>query len=91
MPQFGDDLFRRVLLPWHVLILFDAIRLTSSRATSVGADQLQVSVEITWVNAEYAAHTTHAVMPMMSFGARESHFASLAKYAVAFLECHAPQ
>ncbi len=38
MPQPGDDLFRLVLPPWHVLILLDAMRHTSSRTTSVGAD-----------------------------------------------------
>jgi hypothetical protein len=36
----GDDLFRRLLLPWRVLILLDAMRHTSSRTTSVGVDQL---------------------------------------------------
>jgi hypothetical protein len=36
--QLGGDLFRRVLLPWHVLILLDATRHTSSRTTSVGVD-----------------------------------------------------
>lgn len=39
LPQLGDDLFRRVLLPWHVLILLDAIRHTSSRTTSTGVEQ----------------------------------------------------
>ena len=38
--RLGDDLLRRVLLPWHVLILLDAKRHTSSRTTSLGADQL---------------------------------------------------
>jgi hypothetical protein len=28
-----------VLLPWHVMVLLDAIRHTSSRTTSVGVDQ----------------------------------------------------
>jgi len=39
LPQLGDNLFRRVLLPWHVMVLLDAIRHTSSRTTSVGVDQ----------------------------------------------------
>ena len=39
LPQLGGDLFRRVLLPCHVLILLDAMRHTSSRTTSMGVDQ----------------------------------------------------
>jgi hypothetical protein len=38
--HLGDNLFRRVLLPWHVLILLDAIRHPSSRITSAGVDQV---------------------------------------------------
>lgn len=38
LPQLGDDLFTRVLLPWNVLILLDAVRHTSSRTTSVEVD-----------------------------------------------------
>jgi hypothetical protein len=39
LPQLGDERFRRALLPWHVLILLDAIRHISSRTTSVGLDE----------------------------------------------------
>ena len=38
LPHLGDDLFRRVLLPWNVLILLDAIRHASSRTTAMGVD-----------------------------------------------------
>jgi len=41
LPQLYDDLFRHMLLPWHVLILLDAIRHTSSRTTSVGVDHIE--------------------------------------------------
>jgi hypothetical protein len=46
LPQLGDDLFRRVPLPWHVLILLDAIRHTSSRATSVGGGWITPMAEL---------------------------------------------
>jgi hypothetical protein len=55
LPQLGDDLFRRVLLPWHVLILLDAIRHTSSRTTSVGVDHVNVDFQLGGFVKAYAA------------------------------------
>jgi hypothetical protein len=43
VPQFGDDRFRCLLLPWHVPILLDALRHTSSRTTSMGADHCSLN------------------------------------------------
>lgn len=45
---------------------------------------LRPRIEPAWVNREHVAHAAHAELLVMPFDERVSHFASLAKYAVAF-------
>ena len=63
LPQLGDDLFRRLLLPWHVLILLDAIRHTSSRTTISGGGSLW-SVRSPWVSITIVVSITIDAAPL---------------------------
>ena len=51
----------------------------------------QPRIEPTRVNCQHAAHATHTELLVMPFDECALHFASLAKYAVASLGCHAPR
>jgi len=52
---------------------------------------LEPGVEAARMDAQAAAHRPHREQRAMLGDERVSHFASLAKYAVAFLGCHAPR
>lgn len=52
---------------------------------------LQPSIEVTRMDLEHVAHGSHRKLQPMKGNERVSHLVSLAKYAAAFLECHAPR
>ncbi len=64
--------------------LFEQSHLSLVFQSPLTERSLQPGVKATRVNAEHAAHATHTELLVMPFDKRVSHFASLAKYAVAF-------
>jgi len=62
----------------------EQFRLTLVLNTAFAEGALQPRIKSAWMNTEHPAHCTDGKHRAMHFDERVSHFASLAKYAVAF-------